>query len=213
MDAELGGSVRRGAWPPRPPGRGRTPPPLRPAPAVAVASEGGANWAMGWALHVLTIVTGEQGQATDALPLYERALTVTQADPALTDLRLLLQINQAIALGSLDRYEEAITAARQARHLADQAGMVIRLIQAHSSLGQLLFDTGRWADAIAEVETLHEDLTEPIAACSDLGIAAVICFHRGEVAEGRRRLAAAFPQAEPIGNRVTGPLALPCLLA
>ncbi len=182
------------------------------ATAVAVASEAGDNWAMGWALHVLTIVTGEQGQATDALPLYERALTVTQADPALTDLRLLLQINQAIALGSLDRYEEAITAARQARHLADQAGMVIRLIQAHSALGQLLFDTGRWADAMAEVETLHEDLKEPIAACSDLGIAAVICFHRGEVAEGRRRLAAAVPQAERIGNRVIGPLALACSL-
>ena len=64
---------------------------------------------------------------TDALPLFDRALTVTQADPALTDLRLLLQINKAVTLGDLDRYEEALAAARQARHLADQVGAALRL--------------------------------------------------------------------------------------
>ena len=178
------------------------------ATALAAASEARDNWAMGWALHVLTIVTTVQGQMTDALPLFDRALTVTQADPALTDLRLLLQINKAVTLGNLDQYEEAFAAARQARHLADQVGTVIRLAQAHSALGQLLFDTGRWDDAMAEVEVLHEDLKEPIAACCDLGIAAVICFHRGEIAAARRHLAAAVPHAKRIGNRVIGPLAL-----
>ena len=178
------------------------------AAALAVASEAGDNWAIGWALHVLTIVTSVQTQMADALPLYDRALSVTQGDPALTDLRLLLQINQAITLGDLDRYEEAFAAARQARHLADQVGMVIRLVQAHSALGQLLFVTGRWADAMAEVEVLHEGLKEPIAACCDLGIAAVICFHRGEITAARRHLAAAAPNAERVGNRVIGPLAL-----
>jgi hypothetical protein len=73
---------------------------------------------------------------------------------------------------------------------------VIRLVQAHGALGQLFFDTGRWTDALTEVEALHEDLKEPMAACCDLGIAAVICFHRGEIAAARRHLAAAVPQAE-----------------
>jgi DNA-binding CsgD family transcriptional regulator len=178
------------------------------ATALAVASETGDNWAIGWALHVLTVVTVVQGQPADALPLFDRALAVTQADPALTDLRLLLQINKAIALGGLDRYEEAFAAARQARYLADRVGTVIRLIQAHSALGQLLFDTGRWDDAMAEVEVLHEDLKEPCVACCDLGVAAVISFHRGEIAAARRHLAAAVPHAQRIGNRVIGPLAL-----
>ena len=178
------------------------------ATALAAASETGDNWAIGWALHVLTIVTAAQGQTTDALPLFDRALSVTQADPALTDLRLLLQINNAIVLGGLDRYEEAFAAAQQARHLADRAGTVVRLVQAHSALGQLLFDTGRWDDAMAEVEVLHEDLKEPGAACSDLGITAVICFHRGEITAARRQLATAVPYAKRIGNRVIGPLAL-----
>ena len=176
--------------------------------ALEVASEAGDNWAMGWALHVLTLTTAMQGQETDALPLFDRALTVTQADPALTDLRLLLQINQAVTLGDLDRYDEALAAAKQAQHLADQAGMVNRQGQAHSALGQLLFDSGRWDEAIAEVDTLPEDLKGPIAACCDLGIAAAICLHRGEVAAARLHLAAAVPHAERMENHTIGPLAL-----
>jgi DNA-binding CsgD family transcriptional regulator len=178
------------------------------ATALTAASEAGDSSAMGWALHVLTIVTAVQGQVTDALALFDRALTVTEGDPALTDLRLLLQINKAVALGCLDRYEEALAVARQARHLADLAGTLIRLAQAHSAVGQLMFDTGHWDDALAEVQALPEDLKEPVAACCDLAIAAVICFHRGETAEARRHLAAAVPHAQRIGNRVIGPLAL-----
>ena len=105
------------------------------ATALAAASEAADNWAMGWALHVLTIVTTVQGQMADALALFDRALAVTQADPALTDLRLLLQINQAVVLGYLDQYEEAFAAARQARQLADQVGAAIRLAQAHARPG------------------------------------------------------------------------------
>jgi len=178
------------------------------ATALAAASEAGDNWAIGWALHVLTIVTAVQGQTADALPLFDRALTVTGADPALTDLRLLLQINKAVTLSCLDRYEEALAAARQAQHLADQVGTVIRLGQVHSALGQLLFDTGRWDDAIAEVEALHADLKEPAAACSDLGIAAVIRFHRGEITAARGHLAAAVSHVKRTGSRLIGPLAL-----
>jgi DNA-binding CsgD family transcriptional regulator len=176
--------------------------------ALAAASEAGDNWAMGWALHVLTLVTAVQGHMTDALPLFDRALTVTQSDPALTDLRLLLQINKAVTLGNLDQYEEALAAARQARHLADQVGTTFRLAQAHGALGQLLFETGRWDDALAEVEIVHEDLKEPAAACCELGIAAVISFHRGEIGAARRYLATAVPHAKRIGHRHIGPLAL-----
>ena len=176
--------------------------------ALAVASEAADSWAMGWALHVLTIVTALQGQMTDALPLFERALAVTEADPMLTDLRLLLQINKAVTLCNLDRHEDALVAAREARNLAEQVGTVNRLAQARSALGQLLFDTGRWDDAMAEVAALDADLKEPIAVCCDLGIAAVICLHRGEIGTARRHLSAAARHAERIGNRVISSLAV-----
>ena len=138
----------------------------------------------------------------------ERALTLTYADPALTDLRLLLQINKAITLGCLDQYEEAFTAARQAQHLAGQAGTTMRLAQAHGALGQLFFGTGRWDNALAELAILPDDLKEPAAACGELGIAAVIRFHRGETGVARQHLDAAYPYAKRIGQRVIGPLAL-----
>ena len=178
------------------------------ASALAAASEAGDNWAMGWALLMMALVTSVQGRMTDALPQFDRALTVTQADPALTDLRLLLQINKAVTLGILDRYGEALAAAGQAQHLADQVGTTLRLAQAHGALGQLLFETGRWDDALAEVGDRPENLKEPAAACGDLGIAAVISFHRGDVAAARSRLAAAAPHAKRIGHRLIGPLAL-----
>jgi ATP/maltotriose-dependent transcriptional regulator MalT len=176
--------------------------------ALTAASEAGDNWAMGWALHVLTTVATVQGHMTDALPLFDRALTVTQSDPALTDLRLLLQINMAVTLGCLDQYEQAFAAARQARHLADQVGTTFRLAQAHGALGQLLYETGQWDDALAEVEVLQVDLKEPAAACNELGIAAVISFHRGEIGAARHHLAAAVPYGKRIGHRLIGPLAL-----
>jgi DNA-binding CsgD family transcriptional regulator len=178
------------------------------AAALAAATEAGDNWAMGWALHVLTIVTAVQGHLTDALPLYDRALAVTESDTALTDLRLLLQINKALTLGNLDQYEEALAAAGQARHLADQVGTEIRLAQAHGALAQLLFETGRWDDALAEVGIVHEDVKEPAGACCELGIGAMISFHRGDIAAARRYLAAAVPHAKRVGHRFIGTLAL-----
>jgi len=176
--------------------------------ALAAAEEADDNWAMGWALHVLTLVTTVQGHMTDALPLFDRALAVTQADPALTDLRLLLQINQAVTLGCLDQYEQAFAAAGQARRLADQVGTAIRLAQARSAVGQLLFETGHWDDALAEVEILPENLKAPNVACVNLGIAAVISFHRGEIDAARRYLAAAVPYDERVGHRLIRELAL-----
>ena len=138
-----------------------------------------------------------------------RALAITESDPALTDLRLLLQINQAVALGGLDRYEEALAlaergpaAGRPGRHGA-AAGC-----RRTARLGQLLFETGRWDDALAEVAIVPEDLKEPAGACGELGIAAVICFHRGEIGAARRHLEAAVPHAKRIGHLFSGPFAL-----
>ncbi len=45
-------------------------------------------------------------------------------------------------------------------------------------------------------------------ACCDHGVAAVICFHRGDASAARSHLAAAAPHAKRIGSRVVGPLAL-----
>ena len=178
------------------------------AAALAAGTEIHDDWTVGWALHVLTLVAMMRGEVTEALPLLDRALAVARRDPALTDLRLLLLINQAVTLGDLDRYEEAFAAAREVRQLADRTGSVVRLTQAHSALGQLLLDTGQWDDALVEVDVLPGDLKDPSVACCDHGVAAIICFHRGAAATARRHLAAAGPEAERIEHRVVGTYAL-----
>jgi DNA-binding CsgD family transcriptional regulator/tetratricopeptide (TPR) repeat protein len=176
--------------------------------ALAEATEAGDSGATAWALHVLAALATVRGELTDALPLYDRALTVTRADPALTDLRLLLMINQAVALGGLDQYERAFAAAGEARYLAGQLGTTFRLAQARGALGQLLFETGQWDDALTELAIVPEDLKEPAGACWELGIAAVISFHRGDIDVARRWLAAAVPLSERIGHPHVGALAL-----
>jgi len=175
--------------------------------ALVAATEAGDRWAMAWALGMLTIVYGSTGEADKALPLFERALAVAEGDPALADLRLLLQINHAVALGDLDRYDDAISAAEQVRQLADAAGNVVRLAQAQSALGELLFDVGRWDDALAEVDPVFGVSKDPAVECCDHGLAATIQLHRGEP-EAVQHIADAEEFADRLGNRIVGSLAL-----
>jgi tetratricopeptide (TPR) repeat protein len=176
--------------------------------ALAAAEEARDPWAMAWALFVLATMPTVQGGLADALPLYDRALAVAETDPALTDLGILLQINKAAALGNLNRYDEALATAEQARQLADRVGTAIRLAQAHGMLGQALFEMGRWDDALTEIAVVPENLKESFANCCEFGIAALIGFYRGDTATARGFLAAADPYGARISRRFISPLEL-----
>jgi DNA-binding CsgD family transcriptional regulator/tetratricopeptide (TPR) repeat protein len=176
--------------------------------ALAEGDAAGDRWATGWALGVLTLAQGMRGEPGEALPMFERALAVAEGDPALADLRLMLQINQAVALGDLDRYSDAISAAEQVRQLADEAGNVVRLAQAQSVLGELLFDVGRWDDALAEVDVVAASAKDLVVECCDLGVAATIQLHRGDAAAGRHLADAAQHAPRLSQRRVIGSLTL-----
>ncbi len=176
--------------------------------ALAAAEDADDTWATGWALHVLAMMATIRGDLTDALPLYDRALAVAETDPALTDLGILLRVNKAATLGNLNRYEEALATAEQARQLANQVGTTIRLAQAHGMLGQALFEIGRWDDAQTEIAVVPENLKESFASCYEFGIAANISFHRNEPEVARRYLAAVEPHVQRIGQRPAAPLLL-----
>jgi tetratricopeptide (TPR) repeat protein len=181
--------------------------------ALAAGEEAADSWTVGWALSAAGSAALGRGQYDESIALYDQALAVVQGDPVLIDLRLLLLINKAVALISLDQPEEALALGSQAHLLADQVGSAFRASQAHSLLGQLLFETGRWDDAISEVLSGPADPKEPAAACCDLGIAAVIYLHRGERDAALGHLAAAAPHAARIGSRLVPPLVLARSLA
>jgi DNA-binding CsgD family transcriptional regulator len=168
--------------------------------ALVSAEEAGDAWATGWALYVLATMALIRGDLVDALPLYDRALAVAETDSALTDLLLLLQLNKAITLLSLDRCDEALATAEQARHLADQVGTAIRLAQAHGALGQGLHALGRWDDTLTEIAAVPDNLKAANAACCELSIAADISFHRNEPDVARRYLVDAERYAQRVGH-------------
>ena len=176
--------------------------------ALAAATEAGDAWATGWALHVLAIMATIRGDLTEALPLYDRGLAVTETDPALNDLGLLLQINKAATLCNLDRWDEALTTAERAGQLADQVGTSIRLAQAHVTLCQALYEIGRWDEALTEIAVVPEDLKDPLIACCELGIAAEIAFHRNDPEAARRHLTAAEPAWQRVEYRTIPTLVL-----
>ena len=175
--------------------------------ALAEATAAGDRWATGWALNIRTIVHGMRGETTEALATLDRALAVAEGDPSLADLRLLLQVNQAAALGDLGRYSDAISAAQQVEQLADDAGNAVRIAQAQAVLGELLYDVGRWDDALAEFDLESDAPVEPSVECCANAIVAVIGFHRNDPA-ARRYLRAAEQFATRLGDRVFGPLLL-----
>ena len=176
--------------------------------ALASAAAAGDAWATAWSLHVLALAAAIRGDLADALPLYDRGLTVTETDPTLADLGLLLMVNKSVTLCNLNRYEQALATAERARQLADQVGTAIRLTQVHGVLGQLFFQTGRWDDALYELSAVPANLKEPGAACGELGITALIRFHRNEPATARAQLAATEPHAERVRQRLISPLLL-----
>ncbi|HWM74327.1 MAG TPA: hypothetical protein VNQ53_11335, partial [Nocardioides sp.] len=166
------------------------------------------RWAVGWALHVLIIGSIMRGDVRSALPLFERALSVTERDATLVDLRMLVQINHAAALGDLDQYEQAISAAAEVREVAERMGSLIRLAQSHSALTELYFEVGRWDESLAEIRAIDDHMKDPSIACCAHGIAAVVAFHRGNAELAGRHLSQAAPTSRLMGNRVVGPLAL-----
>jgi DNA-binding CsgD family transcriptional regulator len=170
--------------------------------ALTSATEAGDTWATGWALHVLAGLATVQGNLVSALPLYDRALAVTETDPALNDLGLLLQINKAVTLFNLDRCDEALATAERAGQLADQVGTSLRVVQAHITLCQALHELGRWDEALTEIAVVPEDLKDPLIVCCELGIAAEIAFHRNDPEAARRYLSAAEPHLQRIGQRI-----------
>ena len=176
--------------------------------ALAAATEAGDTWATGWALHVLAVMAAIRGELTEALPLYDRGLADTETDPALHDLGLLLQINKAIALGNLDRWDEALVTAERAVQLADRVGTSYRLTQAHTMLGQALYELGKWDDALAEIAVMPDDLKEPWIVCCELGIATEIAFHRNEPEAARRHLGTADPHWQRADYRTVVSLVL-----
>ncbi|MFC0431241.1 AAA family ATPase [Kutzneria buriramensis] len=161
----------------------------------------GDEWVVGWSLHVRSIVLIGRGNMSAALELLDHAVRVIGRDGATAELSLLLRINRAVALGGVDRCDEAVAAARDVRQLAEHVGNTVRLAQAQSALVQLSYDSGCWDDALVDVDLVADELKNPVVAACDHGIAALIQLHRGDHVAAARHLDIARASGAQLGER------------
>ena len=166
------------------------------------AAEQAAREALGWvgdrgdaeitaqALLALAICRSTVGDDRGALELSNRVVAAVDGNPDLVDLLLVGLANQGIQLMVLDRVEEAEAALRRVQSLSDRTGNHTRHAHAAVWLAVLMFETGRWDDALTE-SALTAGFTGPYERCHAEGVTALIALHRGDVATARRHLSAA----------------------
>jgi tetratricopeptide (TPR) repeat protein len=99
--------------------------------------------------NVAAIVYGKQGRHNEELALFNRAhMTFKQAGPeGYFDLTI-TELNRSVALRNLDRFDEAIEAASNARQLAGQLGLTIVAARADQSQGVTYFFLGLYNEAL-----------------------------------------------------------------
>jgi tetratricopeptide (TPR) repeat protein len=172
--------------------------------ALSLATTVNDRWAIGWAFAVQTIVYGMRGDPQSALPLFDQVIALTDDDPLLADLRLMLKINQAATYGNIDRYNLAITVAEDAIRASRAAGNVARLIPAEALLEELKFDIGRWDEITISNDPLPMGMGDPVSGCVRHSLAARLAMHRNNpVADRHLALAAEFEGG--LGGRLVGP--------
>ena len=84
--------------------------------ALAEAEQSGNRLAAGYALHALSTVSFQRRDRAAMLANIDRALSLIEAAPQATELRLMLLQNRSFQLAELDRWAEAVaTASRRSR--------------------------------------------------------------------------------------------------
>jgi DNA-binding CsgD family transcriptional regulator/tetratricopeptide (TPR) repeat protein len=152
---------------------------IEAAQALADAERVGDGFAAGSALHVQSMLCFRAGDQAEGLERTERALTLIGDDPQGADLRLLLLNNRMAALYHLGA--DAFTPAYELLGLAERAGTA-RLAMVRSAVGQMLYETGKWDDALAELDAVlapDADVEAAVLAVA-LGVEAMIAVHRDD---------------------------------
>jgi DNA-binding CsgD family transcriptional regulator/tetratricopeptide (TPR) repeat protein len=159
--------------------------------ALAAGRELGDPTATAYALHALAIQCFDDCDIRTAGRLIDEALPMTEGEPRLADLRLLMVYNRVGVFGELGDLEEAWDLARGTLARSELSGSP-RLGTLHGNTACLAYELGRWDEAIAELDAATDAATEvePNSDTECQCVRALIAGHRDEWPEADGFLAA-----------------------
>jgi len=157
--------------------------------ALAQAEAAGDRFAMGYALHCMSWVRGMRRDNTPQVALIDRALAVLDDDLEQVHLRLILHHNRMYALTILDRIADAADELARARRLAERVGNVQMGGVIHLTSAVHYVRTGRWDDALAELDAMPDD-PKGVMLLVSAGVKALVAARRDDRPAARRWLAA-----------------------
>ncbi|MEJ3742940.1 AAA family ATPase [Actinomycetes bacterium KLBMP 9797] len=179
------------------------------AEALRAAELSGDAYAIGYALTDQWMTESVRRRHRSALERVDRALRVLGDEPEHADVRMFALHARVFTLQNLCRWADAEAAVRQIREVAREPGNAVGAASGVTA-AVLLYWTGRWDDAIAELSSVDEDgpaftyagLRERGPTVLWHGVAALLAVRRDDRTAASEHLAAgsAFP-VETIADR------------
>ncbi|MFE4963141.1 ATP-binding protein [Streptomyces sp. NPDC056660] len=125
-----------------------------------------------------------------ALATTDEILALADGNEELVDLRLVVLGDRSAVLMALDRFTEAEATAREALTWAEQTARPRAVGALRTRIAELHYATGRWDDALAELEPVP-DVPEPVRLPgAGQALRALIAGQRDDWGEASRQLAA-----------------------
>lgn len=126
------------------------------AEALRAAERAGDAYATGYALTTQWLVDSVRRRHLSALERIDQALRVLGDEPEYADVRIYSLHARVFSLQNLCRWAEAEATVRQAHELAREPGNAIGAATGVTA-AVLLYWTGRWDDAVAELNSVDQD--------------------------------------------------------
>jgi class 3 adenylate cyclase/tetratricopeptide (TPR) repeat protein len=152
------------------------------AEAAEAAEKVGAHEELGLALNYRASALIELARPVEALEVFQAALE-TRERYAPSDVPASLG-NIAITFAALGRFDEAVTAGRQAMAAGERVASRVHRNLAALQLARALFSLGRWDEAVATVEEVAAEAA-PANRGMIIGPPVLVALHRGELERAR----------------------------
>jgi DNA-binding CsgD family transcriptional regulator len=156
--------------------------------ARTLGERAGDRYAVGRALHAFATIDGRRGDLVASARRIDQALAAVGEDPECDLLRVTLLANRVSTLQQLDESASAARTLSELRTLAERTRPGV-LNSLHMLTADHDFWTGRWDDALAELDAVTGNPAS-YQVLWPAGIAALIAGHRDDRAAAARHLRA-----------------------